>query len=243
MNTPGTPSYYNVQNDENLAEIQRGFIMRVYGWMTFGLFLTACVALITTATPGLLMAILATPILFYGMIIAEFILVVVLSSAVNRMSPGMAGFLFIGYAFLNGVTLSVITVVYSPVTIALAFGITACTFGIMTLFGYTTDHDLTKIGSLLIMALFGMILASLVNLFLATPLLYWVITYVSLVIFIGLIAYDTQKLKRMSLSMDVNGQVAQKASVLGALMLYLDFINILLLLLRILSGRGGRIRR
>ena len=121
-------------------------------------------------------------------------------------------------------------------SIALTFGITACTFGMMTLFGYTTKRDLTKMGSLLIMALFGFILASVVNIFLQNDAIYWVITFIGILIFIGLIAYDTQKIKRMALQVSENG-LAQKASILGALALYLDFINLFLLLLRLFGRR------
>jgi FtsH-binding integral membrane protein len=149
----------------------------------------------------------------------------------------LASWLFMGYAVLNGVTLSIIFLVYASESIAVTFGITACTFGIMTLFGYTTQRDLTKLGSLLIMALLGMVLASIINLFLGSSIIYWITTYVMILIFIGLIAYDTQKLKNMSLAVSGNGDMMQKASILGALALYLDFINLFLLLLRIFGRR------
>jgi FtsH-binding integral membrane protein len=219
------------------AETQRNFILRVYGWMTFGLFVTAAAALSTWVIPGLMRALVTNQVLFFGLIIGELLLVMVLSGAVNRFSPAVAGLIFTGYAILNGVTLSILMLVYTSTSIALTFGITACTFGIMTLFGYTTQRDLTKMGSLLIMALIGMIVASIANMFLNNGPLYWIITYVGILIFIGLIAYDTQKLKRMSLQVGEDGQVMQKASIMGALALYLDFINLFLLLLRVLGRR------
>jgi FtsH-binding integral membrane protein len=218
-------------------ETQRGFIMRVYAWMAFGLLMTAGAALFTISTPGLLMAIVTNRILFLGLLGGELLLVVVLSAAVNKVSAVMAGLLFFGYAVLNGVTLSVLILLYTQSSIAVTFGVTACTFGIMTLFGYTTQRDLTRLGSLLIMALIGLVLASLANLFFNNPAIYWIITYAGILIFTGLVAYDTQKLKRMSLGLGEEGQVVQKASILGALMLYLDFINLFLLLLRILGKR------
>ncbi len=185
----------------------------------------------------MLMTILSGQYTFLLLLGAELVLVVVLSAAVAKLSPAIAGLLFFGYAVLNGVTLSILLMLYTRSSIAITFGITACTFGIMTLFGYTTQRDLTRLGSLLIMALIGMVIASVVNLFFMNPAVYWITTYVGILIFIGLVAYDTQKFKQMSLGLGEDGQTAQKASILGALRLYLDFINLFLLLLRILGRR------
>jgi FtsH-binding integral membrane protein len=237
MNKWQSPSVYNNQAVEQQAEIQRSFIVRVYGWMTVGLIVTTVAALWTIYTPGLLHTIVTTPILFFGLLMAELVLVIVLTAAVNRMTPAIAGLTFIGYATLVGVTFSILMVVYTASSIASTFGITACTFGIMTLFGYTTHRDLTKLGNLLIMALIGLVIAMLVNIFLNNPAIYWVTTFVGILIFIGLVAYDTQKLKQMSLAVSQDGQVAAKASIIGALSLYLDFINLFLLLLRIFGRR------
>jgi uncharacterized protein len=237
MNTPQVPSIFNNQASEMQAEIQRGFISRVYAWMTFGLILTAAAAFVTVSIPELLMAIVTNRILFFGLVIGELVLVMVLSGAINRFPPAVAGLLFAGYAVLNGITISILMLIYTEASIAITFGVTACTFGIMTLFGFTTQRDLTKMGSLLIMALIGIVLASVVNIFLNNPAIYWITTYVGVLIFIGLIAYDTQKLKRMSLTLGEDGQIAQKASIMGALALYLDFINLFLLLLRIMGRR------
>ncbi len=237
MNNMQYPSIYNNQASEIQAEIQRGFITRVYAWMTFGLVLTALAAGFTLMVPGLLPAIMTSPFLFLALIGGELLLVVVLSAAVNRLSSVAAGLLFFAYAVLNGVTLSVILLLYTRSSIAVTFGVTACTFGIMTLFGYTTHRDLTRLGSLLFMALIGMILATVVNLFLNNPAVYWITTYLGILIFVGLVAYDTQRLKRMALGLGEDGEMANKASVLGALMLYLDFVNLFLLLLRILGKR------
>ena len=237
MNTPQMPSVYNLQASEAQAEIQRGFLMRVYAWMTFGLFVTAGAALATLAIPGLLETLVSNTIVFFGLLIAELVVVVVLSAAVGRLSPAVAGLLFAAYAVLNGVTFSIFMLVYTASSIAITFGVTAATFGIMTLFGYTTGRDLTKLGSLLMMGLIGLILASIVNIFLANSAIYWITTCIGILIFVGLVAYDTQKLKRMSLSLGEDGQVAQKASIIGALALYLDFINLFLLLLRLLGRR------
>jgi uncharacterized protein len=237
VNNPQVPLPYNNQLSGTQEEVQRSFITRVYGWMAAGLAVTTMAALLTLSLPGLLDAILSSPVIFMGLIISELVVVIVLSRAINRFSPMVAGLIFLGYAVLNGVTFSVILLIYTPVSVALTFGVTACTFGAMTLFGYTTQRDLTKMGSLLFMALIGLILASIVNIFLNNSAIYWIITYVGVLIFVGLIAYDTQKLKRMSLQVGSDGQMAQKSSILGALVLYLDFINLFLLLLRIVGRR------
>jgi FtsH-binding integral membrane protein len=237
MNPQQIPSAYNAQPLDTQEETQRGFINRVYAWMAFGLFVTAAAALATISTPGLLKAITSNMIVFLGLLITELVLVVVLSAAVNRISPAVAGLLFFAYAALNGVTLSILLLVYTQSSIAITFGITACMFGIMTLYGYTTHQDLTKLGSLLFMALIGMVLASVINIFLKSSAIYWITTYVGVLIFTGLVAYDTQKLKRMSLMVSQDGELMQKASINGALALYLDFINLFMLLLRILGRR------
>ncbi|MDD5368573.1 MAG: Bax inhibitor-1/YccA family protein [Anaerolineaceae bacterium] len=237
MNTPPIQSIYNAQANEQQEEIQRGFITRVYGWMALGLIVTAAIAFLTISSPSLMTAIVTNRILFFGLLIGELLLVAVISGAASRLSPVVAGLLFLGYAGLNGVTLSILILLYTASSIAITFGVTACTFAIMSLFGLTTHRDLTKMGSLLIMGLIGVIIASVVNLFLNLSAIYWITTYLGVLIFIGLVAYDTQKLKRMSLTLGGDGQLTQKASILGALSLYLDFINLFLLLLRILGGR------
>lgn len=237
MNSSPYSSSPTFQNTFDQEDIQRRFIVRVYGWMTMGLIVTAVTAFLTLAIPGLLPVLLSNQLVFLGLFLVEILMVGLLSGLVNRLSPVVAGMLFIGYAILNGVTLSIVMLIYTASSVATVFGITACTFGIMTLWGYTTHRDLTRMGNLLIMALFGMVIASLVNLFLVNSAIYWITTYVGVLIFIGLIAYDTQKLKAMSTAVSSDGQMAQKASIVGALRLYLDFINLFLLLLRILGGR------
>ena len=239
MNTSQVPSTYNVQETMSRDEIQRGFITRVYGWMTIGLLITATAALFTISTPGLLTAIVSNQFVFLGLLLGEVVLVFALSLAANRISPQVAGILFTGYAVLNGVTFSVLFLVYTQSSIALTFGVTACTFGIMTLLGFTTHRDLTRLGSLLIMGLIGLILASLVNFFINNSAVYWITTYLGILIFVGLVAYDTQRLKNMSLTLSEDGQLTQNKSIIGALTLYLDFINLFLLLLRVLGKRNN----
>ena len=235
--SPLQSEYNNVISADLQADIQRGFITRVYGWMTLGLLVTAAVAFFTIATETLLTVIVTNRFLFFGLMIGELLLVMAISGLIQRLSPAVAGLMFFAYAALNGLTLSVLVLVYTASSIALTFGVTACTFAIMSLWGYTTHRDLTKMGSLLIMALIGMVLASVVNIFMQNSAIYWITTYLGILIFIGLIAYDTQKLKRMSMMASQNEEFAKKASITGALSLYLDFINLFLLLLRLLGGR------
>ncbi len=237
MNYTQIPSTFNTQLTAQQEEIQRSFILRVYAWMVIGLAITAAAAFFTLTVPALLEAVFTNPYIFFGLLIGELVLVVVLSAAINRIPAAVATLLFAGYAALNGVTLSFLMLVYTGTSVVITFGVTTCTFGIMTLFGYTTQRDLTKLGSLLIMALLGLVIASVANIFFASTTLYWIVTYVGILIFVGLVAYDTQKLKRMSLSVSGDGTLVQKASIVGALALYLDFINLFLLLLRLLGKR------
>jgi len=224
------------QDPEAVAEMQRGFITRVYGWMTAGLMVTAGAALLTIFT-GLMTVLAANSWIFLGLMVGELVLVIALTAAINRMSPVVAGLAFFGYATLNGVTLAILVLVYTSASIFETFFIAACAFGVMTLFGYTTRRDLTAVGSLAIMGLIGILLASLVNIFFQNSVMYWIITYAGVLIFIGLIAYDTQRLKNMAVGLGEDGELVNKASIMGALRLYLDFINLFLMLLRIFGRR------
>lgn len=237
MNSSQPQSIYNQPALDVQEGIQRSFIMRVYAWMTLGLAVTAAASLITLTVPSILKVLLTNRFLFIGLLVGELALVVVLTAAVRRFSPAVAGLLFFAYAGLNGVTFALLFMVYTLSSIALTFGVTACTFGIMTLYGFTTGRDLTKLGSLLFMALIGLVLASLANLLFNNSAIYWITTVVGILIFVGLVAYDTQKLKKISLTLGEEGEAVQKASIIGALSLYLDFINLFLLLLRILGRR------
>jgi FtsH-binding integral membrane protein len=231
MSTMGTPPYALPQS---IIE-ERTFITRVYGWMAGGLVTTGLVAAYTAANPALIRAIFGSG-LFWVLIVAELGIVMALSWAIKHMSPVMAISAFLFYAALNGLTLSMIFLIYTAESIGLTFFITAGTFGAMCIYGATTKRDLTSMGNLLFMALFGLILASVVNIFWHSSGLYWVVTYAGILIFVGLTAYDAQKIKRMHAAGMEGTEEDRKAAVLGALALYLDFINLFLLLLR-LSGR------
>jgi uncharacterized protein len=231
--TTTPPAYVS---DEAFAEGLQHAMRRVYLWMTLGLLLTGTVAFLVVSTP--LLNLVANPIVFFGAMIAELIFVIVLSARVMHMSPATAAGIFLVYAALNGVTMSLIFAIYTSSSIAITFFVTACLFGAMSIVGYTTSIDLTRLGGFLLMALIGLIIGSIANMFFASSALYWILTYVGILIFIGLTAYNTQRVKRMTLTALQQGDalLEQRVGIIGALSLYLDFVNLFLLLLR-LSGR------
>jgi len=215
---------------------QQSVLTRVYAWMTAGLLTTGAIAMTVANSSALAGMIIGNPIIFFGLMIAEIAMVWVLSANLMRLAPAVATGMFLGYAALNGLTLSVIFLAYTRASIASTFFITAGTFATMSLIGYTTKRDLTQLGGMLFMALIGLIIASVVNMFVASSALAWVISYVGVLIFVGLTAYDTQKIKRMIA--EVRGEDGeQRVAIYGALNLYLDFINLFLYMLRILGNR------
>lgn len=222
---------------ERVIGIESDFIRNVYNWMGLGLATTAVVSLFTASSPAMLTLIFGNQLVFFGLIIAELGLVMALSAGINRMQASTAVLMFFIYSALNGMTLSVIFLAYTRASIASTFFVTAGTFGAMSLYGYTTRRDLTSWGSFLFMGLVGIVLASLVNMFLGSESIYWVVTYCGIIIFVGLTAYDTQKIKAMASQGYMDGDMARKGAVIGALQLYLDFINLFLMLLRIFGRR------
>ncbi|MHB8066875.1 MAG: Bax inhibitor-1/YccA family protein [Desulfobaccales bacterium] len=222
---------------DRAAAVQGEFIRRVYNWMGLGLAVTALVALYTASNPQLLKMIFGNSLVFFGLILAELGLVFALSAGINRFSYSTATLMFFVYSALNGLTLSVIFLAYTSASITSTFFVTAGTFGAMSFYGYTTKSDLSSWGSFLFMGLIGIVLASVVNIFLHSPMIYWVVTYAGILIFVGLAAYDTKKLKEMALTGFADEETEGKSAVMGALALYLDFINLFLMLLRILGSR------
>jgi hypothetical protein len=209
---------------------------QVYAWMTAGLLTTGAIAMFIANTPALVSAIVGTSWVYIGLIIAHFAFVWILSANVMRLAPAVATALFLAYAALNGLTLSIIFLAYTAESIAGTFFVTAGTFAAMSAIGYFTKRDLSGIGSFLFMALIGLIIASIVNIFVANSTLYWIITYAGVLIFVALTAYDTQMIKRMIEQVrDETGE--RRVAIYGALRLYLDFINLFLYLLRILGNR------
>jgi FtsH-binding integral membrane protein len=224
------------RSPEAIAEAQRGFVTRVFGWMTLGLVITALAAWYTTTNQNLQTALLQTPWLWMVLLVVQLGLVVVLSAWVAKLTVATARVAFIAYAALTGVTFSVILLMYTAESVSNAFAVSAGVFGLMALYGYTTGRDLTAWRNLLLMGLLGVIIASVVNLFLASGPLYFVISIVAVLVFVGLTAHDTQRLKRMAVSLQ-GDEMVQRASILGALILYLDFINLFLALLRLMGRR------
>jgi len=227
----------------------RAFFNRVYGWMAGGLALTAAVAWYVSNNQALQQAIFGNTFVFLLLLAAEFGLVIWLSRSINRMSPQTAGFAFLAYAAVSGVTLSAIFMVYSNASIFMAFATSAGLFLAMSLIGSATKMDLTKFGNIAMFGLVGIILASLINLFIGSSGLDFVISLVGIVVFLTLLGWDTQKLKYLALGLDPTGDnpitmaggnpQAERSAIIGALSLYLDLINLFLFILR-LFGRGRK---
>lgn len=222
----------NQERAFDFEKAEQTFIQRVYQWMAAGLALTGFVAIWVSGNPAMLRALSGG--LFFLVFLAELGLVFWLSSQVLKISPTAAITGFLVYSGLNGLTLSYLFLVYTQTSIATVFFMTAGTFAVVSVFGWTTKQDLSSVGGFLFMGLVGVIIASLVNLILHSPALYWIISYAGLAIFIALTAYDTQRLKEIHRS--GLGSTDQMA-ILGALKLYLDFINMFISLLRIFGQR------
>lgn len=222
---------------EQVALEQQRFIVKVYSWMAAALAITGLVAMYTASSPQLWKFILGGRFVLIGLIIAELLLVGSLVGFVSRLSAVAATGIFILYSVLNGLTLSVIFLAYTTGSIASTFFITGGIFAIMSAYGWFTGNDLTKFGSLLFMLLIGLIIASVVNIFMNSTALYWITTYVGVFIFVGLIAYDTQKIKNIGATLEEGTEEHRKSAIIGALALYLDFINLFIMLLRIFGKR------
>lgn len=213
-------------------------LRKVYVWMTLALVITGVAAYGVATSPGLMMTIATNKILLWGLLIAELALVFGVSAAINRLSLTTATLMFVLYSVINGVTLSFLFAIYTASSIANVFLITAGTFAAMAVLGYVTKTDLSSLGKILMMALIGMIIATLVNVFFVKSSGFdLIISYVGVLIFVGLTAYDSQKIKNMLMTAEDAGEGYQKLALLGALTLYLDFINLFIYLLRILGKR------
>lgn len=212
------------------------FLPRTFAWMTVGLLVTAVVALFVASNEALLQIVVGNRLVFFGAILAQFGLVITLSRVAMRVSTATAAMLFLVYAALNGVTLSVLLLVYTGASIASVFGISALTFAAMAIYGATTKRDLTSLGSLFMMGLIGLIVAMVVNWFMQSSMLYWIISVVGVALFVGLTAYDAQRLRNLADEVEGTPDVGRLA-IVGALTLYLDFINLFIFLLRLLGQR------
>lgn len=211
-----------------------GFIQSVYNWMAAGLGLTAVFAYIIFSE-----IIFLPPAVFFVAVIAEIGMVFYLSSRINKIEASTATALFMIYAALNGITISWLVSKYTPTSVFAAFFVCAATFTATSIFGMVTKKDLTGVGNFMVMGLIGIIIASLVNIFVQSSAIFWIINYVGVIVFVGLTAYDTQKIKEMALSQpaDLENSAIRKGAILGALSLYLDFINLFIMMLRIMGHR------
>ena len=215
------------------------FIRSVYNWMAIGLGLTGFIALYVSNSPNMIRLIYGNQVLFFGLIIGELGLVFYLSARVQKIQASTATALFILYAALNGVTLSFIFLIYTSSSITSTFFICAATFVACSIYGMITKRDLTSLGGFMAMGLIGIIIASVVNMFIRSSGMSMIISYIGVFVFVGLTAYDTQKLKNMALTQPagLEAGLVRKGAIMGALALYLDFINLFLMLLRILGSR------
>jgi FtsH-binding integral membrane protein len=224
------------------AQVQvrvNSFVRSVYNWMAIGLAITGVVAYGVANSPGVTEVIFGSQLVFFGLIIAQLAMVYMISARIQRMQASTATMLFIVYSALNGATLSSIFLVYAQSAITSTFFICAATFAACSVYGWTTRRDLTTMGGFLTMGLIGIVIASVVNMFIQSSAVSTIVSYVGVLVFVGLTAYDTQEIKNMALSQpaDIDAGAVRKGAILGALKLYLDFINLFLMLLRIFGGR------
>ena len=235
-------SNYNYQSvattrEEKAAVAFPALMRKVYLWMSMALVITGFTAWIVAHNVSLLQLIYGNSATIWILLIAEIGLVIALSAAINKLSLPVATLMFVLYSVLNGAVLSSIFLVYTMSSISTVFFITAGTFAAMSVFGYVTKKDLSSMGKLMMMALIGLIIATVVNLFMKSSGLDMIISYAGVLIFVGLTAWDTQKIKQMCLQAPDTGETMQKMALLGALSLYLDFINLFIYLLRIFGNR------
>ena len=230
-------SPFNLTSETKVVAVTSDFIRQVYTWMGLGLLLTACSSFVTINSPALLQLIFGNKMVFYALIFGELGLVIWLSGAINKLSAKTATTLFLVYSALNGITFASIFMIYTRSSIVSTFMITAGTFGAMSFYGYVTKKDLSSWGSFLFMGLIGVVIASVVNIFMQSSIIYWISTFCGVIVFVGLTAYDTNKIKQMAVQGFADGKMERKGAIMGALRLYLDFINLFLMLLRIFGSR------
>ena len=224
------------------AQVQvrvNSFVRSVYNWMAIGLGITGVVAYGVANSPGVKEIVFGAPLVFFGLIIAQLVMVYMISARIQRMQASTATMLFIVYSALNGATLSSIFLAYTQSAITSTFFVCAATFTACSVYGWTTRRDLTTMGGFLTMGLIGIVIASVVNMFFQSGAVSTIVSYFGVLVFVGLTAYDTQEIKNMALSQpaDIDAGAVRKGAILGALKLYLDFINLFLMLLRIFGGR------
>jgi FtsH-binding integral membrane protein len=232
------PNNYNDQTiNVDSSAVSRSFVANVFSYMTLALVITGVAAYWFAASGNILALLQGSSILMWGVMLAPIGMVLIMSFAFNRLSFGALMGLFLAYSLVNGISLSVIFLIYSSAAISKVFFITAGLFATMAVVGYTTKTDLTKLGSILMMAVLGIVIASVVNYFMESAAFDYLISCVGVLVFTGLVAYDTQKVKRIGAGVEYGTATAGKLALMGALSLYLDFINLFLFLLRVFGGR------
>lgn len=233
LNFQGMTADQQLQAAEAFPVLMR----KVYVWMALALAITGFTAYAVATSPGILQLIYGNSAVLWGLVIAEFALVIGLSAAISRLSLTTATLMFVLYSVINGAMLSSLFMVYTASSISTVFFITAGTFGVMAFVGYTTKTDLSSMGKILFMALIGLVIATIVNVFVKSSAFDLILCYVGVLVFVGLTAWDSQKIKQMLLQTSDAGETSQKLALLGALTLYLDFINLFIYLLRIFGKR------
>ena len=231
---PTPPPFYSAERVADASYVSR-IMKRVYLKMFLAMIVTAVTSYVCMNVPAVFLTLMSNSGLYFGLLIAEVVLVFVLAGALNKLSSPVASLIFYVYSILNGVVLSAILAAYTASSVFSTFVITAAVFGTMTVYGYVTKSDLSRVGTFLFMALIGLIICTIVNIFMKSSTMEWIISFAGVVIFIGLTAWDTQKIKQMAAITD--GSQAGKLATIGALSLYLDFVNLFLYLLRFFGNR------
>ena len=231
---PTPPPFYSAERVADASYVSR-IMKRVYLKMFLAMIVTAVTSYVCMNVPAVFLTLMSNSGLYFGLLIAEVVLVFVLAGALNKLSSPVASLIFYVYSILNGVVLSAILAAYTASSVFSTFVITAAVFGTMTVYGYVTKSDLSRVGTFLFMALIGLIICTIVNIFMKSSTMEWIISFAGVVIFIGLTAWDTQKIKQMAAMTD--GSQAGKLATIGALSLYLDFVNLFLYLLRFFGNR------
>jgi len=223
--------------EAKVAQENAAFLRKVYLIMAAGLAATGGTAMAVASTPALVQLIFGNPLVFYGLLGVELLMVFTFSAVARRVSALAAGALFLSYAVVNGITMAAIFLVYTRSSIATTFFVTGGTFAAMSAYGYATKRELSGLGHFARMGLVGLVIASLVNLFLRSPMLHWLTTFVGVIVFTCLVAYDTQKIKQLNVIGNEGTEEDHKEALHGALILYLDFVNLFLYMLRLLGSR------
>ncbi len=231
---PTPPPFYTAERVADASYVSR-IMKRVYLKMFLAMIVTALTSYVCMNVPAVFLTLMSNSGLYFGLLIAEVVLVFVLAGALNKLSSPVASLIFYVYSILNGVVLSAILAAYTASSVFSTFVITAAVFGTMTVYGYVTKSDLSRVGTFLFMALIGLLICTIVNIFMKSSTMEWIISFAGVVIFIGLTAWDTQKIKQMAAMTD--GSQADKLATIGALSLYLDFVNLFLYLLRFFGNR------